>query len=407
MVKLIYVAIQEYRRNVFKKGFILVLLSVPLIMGLNIGVGFFLERVQDNDLPVGYIDKAGILSEPSSITQFNPQLDRIKFIPFLNESDARESLERNEIQAYIVVGKDYFKSRRVDLFFVKKPGENAVREFYDFLQFNLLTSQSPEIAYRASDGTDVAVRSIDGRREVPDSGPTFGILMPLMVNLSFLALLMISSDYMMSAVSEEKENRTIEVLVTTLSPAQIIIGKVMGILAIGITLLTTWTLVILASIRTVVGAGIGWFQDLSFDWGILLATVAIGLPAYVLSAALMTTIGSMATTSKEGSSLSTVFVVLHLLPLYVSIGLFKNHHSYLAVVLSLLPFTSLLTVAMRNLFTIVPAWQVAVSVVVQVVSAVFALWLAARAFRLGMLRYGQRLTWRNLFNLLLIRRGQS
>jgi len=133
------------------------------------------------------------------------------------------------------------------------------------------------------------------------------------------------------------------------------------------------------------------------DWRVLLATLAIGVPAYALAIALMTAIGSMVTTTQEGQSVSSVFVILHMVPLYVSMAFLNQPHGTLAVILSLLPFTSLMTVGMRNLFTIVPTWQILVSVLVQTLSAVAAIWLAGRALRLGMLRYGQRLNWRSLF----------
>jgi ABC-2 type transport system permease protein len=110
----------------------------------------------------------------------------------------------------------------------------------------------------------------------------------------------------------------------------------------------------------------------------------------------MTAIGAMVTTVQEGQSVSAIFFILHAIPLYVSWLFLSKPHSALAVLMSILPFTSLMTVGMRNLFTIVPAWQVMASVVVQALCAVGAIWLASRAFRIGMLRYGQRLTFRNL-----------
>ncbi|MGB2955567.1 MAG: ABC transporter permease, partial [Anaerolineales bacterium] len=143
--------------------------------------------------------------------------------------------------------------------------------------------------------------------------------------------------------------------------------------------------------------GIGWFQDLGMDWSVALAALAIAGPAYVLVAALMTAIGTMATTTQEGQSFSSIFVILHMIPLYVAAFFINKPDGTLAITLSVLPFTSLMTVAMRNIFFSVPAWQVIISVCVQTVCAVGAIWLASRAFRLGMLRYGQKLRWRSLF----------
>ena len=170
----------------------------------------------------------------------------------------------------------------------------------------------------------------------------------------------------------------------------------LGILAISLTLLAAWILVAGLGIFLAFQAGVGWFQDLELDWGIILASAAIAVPAFVLAAALLAALGAMVTTAQEGQSLSMILVILHLTPLWISWGFLTHPNSPLAVTLSILPFTSLMTVAMRNLFSAVPAWQVAASVCIQVPLALGAIWLAGRAFRLGMLRYGQRLTWRSL-----------
>jgi len=206
-----------------------------------------------------------------------------------------------------------------------------------------------------------------------------------------------SSGYTMSAVADEKENRTMEVLVTTISPFQLIGGKILGITAISLTLLCSWVGVIALGIFIGRLVGVNWLNDLSMDWRSVVSVVAIAIPAYLLVSALMTAIGAMVTTTQEGQSVSTVFVVLHLIPLYISWSFLNEPHNSQAVLLSLLPFTSLMTVAFRNLFTIVPTWQVAISVLIQTLCACVAIWLASRAFRLGMLHYGQRMAFRRLF----------
>jgi ABC-2 type transport system permease protein len=77
--------------------------------------------------------------------------------------------------------------------------------------------------------------------------------------------------------------------------------------------------------------------------------------------------------------------------------LMNNPNSPLALGLSLFPLTAPLTMLMRDGLTILPAWQIALSSAIQVLCAAGAIWLAGRAFRLGMLRYGKRLKWREVF----------
>lgn len=101
----------------------------------------------------------------------------------------------------------------------------------------------------------------------------------------------------------------------------------------------------------------------------------------------MTAIGATVTTAQETQTVSGIFVLLHGLPIYLSVVYLTSPHSPLAVLLSLLPFTALATIGMRNLFSIVPTWQVIASMAVQVTCAMGALWLAGRALRSGMLRY--------------------
>ena len=390
------VALYEYRRNVFKKSFLWTLLSIPLMVAFSVGSGFVLESLQDSDLPVGYVDQAGIFEKavPAPISEGEKP---VEFIPFQSEQEALASLEANQIQAYYNLPVEYYETRSIEIVYAKKPAENANRQWWDFLQINLLSDQPKEIAYRIAAGTDVTVRSLDGKRSVADSGPSFGNLMPLLITLAFLALILMSSGYLMGAVAEEKENRTMEIVVTSVSPLQLIVGKLLGILAIGLTLLVTWTLIVILGVYAARMMGIGFFQNLEMDWSVVLATAAIAAPAYILVGALMIAIGTMVTTTQEGQSFSSIFVIFHMIPLYISIAFLNSPDSSLAVVLSVMPFTSLMTIAMRNTFFAVPTWQVAVSVCVQTISALGAIWLASRAFRLGMLRYGQRLSWRGLF----------
>lgn len=390
------VALYEYRRNVFKKSFLFTLLSIPLMVAFSVSIGFVLTSLQNNDLPVGYIDLAHVFDKPIQ-APVSDQAEPVDFIPFQSEDVALASLEAKEIQAYYIIPADYRETRQIEIVYTKKPAQNANVQWYDFLQINLLSDQPAEIAYRIALGTDVTVRSLDGKRTMADSGPTFGNFMPLFISLAFLALILMSSGFLMGAVAEEKENRTMEIVVTSVSPLQLIGGKLLGILAIGLTLLVTWSLIVVLGIFAARMMGIGWFQDLGMDWSVVLATVAIAAPAYVLVAALMIAIGTMVTTTQEGQSFSSIFVIFHMIPLYVAFAFLNNPDSSLAVTLSLLPFTSLMTIAMRNLFYSVPTWQIALSVCVQTVSALGAIWLASRAFRLGMLRYGQRLRWRRLF----------
>jgi ABC-2 type transport system permease protein len=189
-----------------------------------------------------------------------------------------------------------------------------------------------------------------------------------------------------------------EVLVTSISPIQLVVGKVLGIVAISLTQLATWSLV--GILAVVIGGnvlGIEWLQNPSIEWGPILRMIAIAIPAYVLASALMFALGATVAEAQEGQSLGALFFMLHMIPLYLLMVLIENPNGTLSIVLSLLPFTSLLTVGFRSMFAVIPFWQIALSVAIQTLCALGAMWLAAFVFRLGMLRFGQRLKLAEIF----------
>ena len=396
MSKLWYVARHEYERNVFKKSFILALVSVPLVLGGTIGMIALMVALDNNSAPVGYVDHAGLLADPIPAPVGRPE-GGIEFISFPTDEDARAALESKNIQAYYVISPDYSETSRIELVYLKEPGENVSREFHELVRTSLLAQQPPEIAQRAVGGSSVTVRSPDGRREF-HGVPTLGAVLPVLLSVAFLFLLMMSSGYLMQAVVDEKENRTMEVLATSLSPLQLIGGKVVGIVAIGLTQFAAWILVgVLAILIGGNVLSISWLQHPGLDWGPIMAVVAVAIPSYVLASALMFTVGSTVAQDQEGQQIGMLFFMLFMIPIYALVIIGETPDATPSVVLSLLPFTSLMTVGLRSLFSVVPWWQVATSVAIQTTCAAGALWLAARAFRLGMLRYGQRLRIGEIF----------
>ncbi len=400
MSKVWLVAKREFTHNVFRKSFILVLLSVPLIMALNIGIVVFVENLNENDAPLGYVDHSGVLEDPIMLPE-NSSDDPISIIHFQSEDEARAALESEEIQAYYVLGTDYQDTKAAELVYLEEPGRNATRQFSDFLKLNLLTDLPAEISNRVSRGDDVVIRSPDidsgEGREYPSGAPPFGVILPLILCIAFIFLLMITSGFIMEGVVQERENRTMEVLVTSVTPQQMVSGKVLGIVGISFTQLVFW--IIIGIVAVVLGAqvfDIEWLQNTSLDWqGILMITL-IAIPTYILAAALMFTVGSTVTESQEGQAFGPIFLLITLIPTWLIVAIIEDPNGTVPTILSLLPFTSLTTLGLRNMGSAVPMWQVALSFGIQVLFATGAIILAGRAFRLGMLRYGKRLSIREV-----------
>lgn len=406
MSKLLLVARYEYTRNVLTKGFIFALLSLPLIIALLIGMIAFTVRLEERADAVGYVDQAGVLSEPLFPTQRGSSPDSpsraalLPLIDFETEDAARQALEAKDIQAYYVITPDYLETSHVQLVYLKAPGSNVTRQVRDFLQINRLADLPPEIAERAVAGSNLTARwpagGEGGAREFSER--TFiNNFLPLIVGAGFIMLLFMASGYLMQAVVGEKENRTMEVLMTSISPGQLMGGKILGISAVALTQLAGW--VVFAILAVLFGGqvlGLEAFQHLKLEMDLIAIVVAVALPAFVMISALLVALGATVADPQEAQQLTGLFVLPTMIPIWLAGLIIEHPESTLSVVLSLVPFTALTTYSLRVAFTPVPIWQVGISLAILVASAAGAVWFAGRAFRLGMLRYGKRLTLREL-----------
>jgi ABC-2 type transport system permease protein len=316
-------------------------------------------------------------------------------IPFNSKEQAQAALDAGQIQGYYVLPADYMQTGQAELIYNKEPKGSARAQFLNFLAVNLLRDQPAAIANRVTEGTTIVVRSADNNREASEDN-FMDMLFPFLSGFIFFFALSTSSGYLLSAVVEEKENRTMEILVTSVSPGQLMVGKIIGDIAVGITQLLGWLIFIVLSVLV----GRNWFEFLrgvSIHWDSLGLMLLVMLPAFVMICALMAAVGATVTQASEGQQVMGFFTIPLYLPYMLIALLMENPNSPLAVGLSFFPLTAPMTISIRVGFAVIPAWQMVVSVGILVASAVGALWLAGRAFRLGMLRYGQRLRWGEIF----------
>ena len=333
MKKMWLIARYEYLRRASQKGFLFMLASLPLIIALMVGLGMLIESTYRNDTPLGYVDHAGVLADPLPPPQTAASLDQpsvpepVPLIPFASEEQARQALQAGEIQAYYVIAADYRESRRVELFYLKAPAANATSQFRRFMQINLLrdgspAGTSPEAVRRAVAGSRVTVYWPDdmpgGGREF--SGRTFvSNIIPFVLGFAFIMLLFMNSGHLVGLVGDEKENRTIEVLVTSVSPRQLIAGKVAGIMGLVLTEIVSWT-VLLALVVWIGSQAWGWdlLGSIHLDWRPLLAMAATGVPAYVMIAALMAALGATVVEVHDAQQAAGLFALPAMIPYWLA-----------------------------------------------------------------------------------------
>ena len=223
---------------------------------------------------------------------------------------------------------------------------------------------------------------------------------PITAGLIFLIAIYASSDYLMKAVVEEKENRTIEILMTSLPPSKLMLGKVLGVTAVGLTQVVAWFG--LPVLGLIVGSSyLPWLQAVRLGPNLLLLLGAIMLPTYIMLAALMTAAGATVSQVSEAQQFAGMFMLPIMAPFWFLGAIVDSPNSPLALALSFFPLTAPLTLTLRLSVTTIPPWQLGLNIAILVLSAGGAIWLAGRALQVGLLRYGPRLRWREF-----LRRGE-
>lgn len=396
MTKFWRVAWHEYSRHVFRKRFLFALLSMPLFLALMVMLVILVIWMDSNPTPIGYIDHSGLLANPLPQSAVKWPMRTVPMLAYTDESVAKADLQAGKIQAYYILPKDYLQSGQVKEFYIKEPKGIAIEQFTSFLSTNLLVNQPKDIAKRILDGNQLIIRSSDNKREASQER-LVNIILPFISGILFIIAMSTSSGYLMQAVVEEKENRTMEIMVTSVSPGQLMSGKILADIAVGVTQIVVWSLFI--ALILIFGRDfIPFLSGFTFSGGIILILIAVMVPAFIMICGLMAAVGATVTEASEGQQIMGLFTIPIWIP-YILIATFlQNPNSPLAVALSFFPLTAPMTVAMRVGFTNIPNWQVITSIVILVLSAVGSIWLAGRAFRLGMLRYGQRLHWKEIFS---------
>lgn len=386
----------EYSRHVLRKRFLFALLSVPIIIAFIGVVAVLAIFLTENTSPFGYLDYSGLLSDPRPLPPTESWFDKpVQMIRFNNESDAYNALTSGDIQAFYVLEKDYRETANTRLVYMKEPGSNVQSQFRQFVRINLLVSNPPQVVERLVEGTSFEIQSLDKRQRMGED-EWYNILVPLFAGIIFLMVILSSGGYLLQAVVEEKENRTMEIIVTSVSPDQLIAGKIAGNIAVGLTQLLVWILFIIIAILATRDS-IEWVRHLSFSWDYLGLMLLVLLPSFILVAAIMAAIGATVTETREAQQISGLFTLPISIPFYFTYSLMTNPNGPLAVALSFFPLTAPVAIPMRAGFGVIPGWQLTLNIILLVVFAVLSVWLASRTFRIGMLSYGKRLSLTQIF----------
>ncbi len=387
------VARREFLTNVRKRSFLLSAVGMPLFFIALFYVIFALTARQ-YDLAslgiIGYVDRSGILAG---------QVDKpAAFAPFSSENEARAALDAGEIGAFFIVPEDYETTGAITIYGRTDRNPDLEREITAYLVVNLGVDVDPERLARMQKPVETSVLFLDSGRLLNDESFAGLFIVPLVFVLLFSIGAQVTSGYLMSSVVEEKSNRIMEILITTITPFQLLIGKIIGLGAVGLLQLAIW---IGAGLTVVeINRNAPLIQGLALPPDLVVIALVYFILSYFLQASLMAGIGAAAGGEQESQQIAGILSLVFLLPYFFMISFITNPGGFIPVLFTFIPFTAPVAVIARMAFSTVPLEQIVISMAILFVTALLIAWASARIFRWSLLMYGKRPSLRQLIGAL-------
>lgn len=405
MNKTLAILKHEFITTITRKGFIAMAIIFPLIGFAAIGI-FQLTQVvskpsEDVDVP-----KIGFIDEASGFTYYSGDYGNIELVPYMEQDSATEALVAEEIDEYFIIPEDYVQSGLVLRYHILKELEMSGEKYAairSFLQDNLLKDKiTPEIVERVKYPLGVQSIRLDEAGEIATDQGGFGaFLVPMVFGFLLIISIGASSGYLLQGLGEEKENRVMEILLSSVSTRQLLVGKVLGLGGAGLIQVVFWLISTVVMVQLASSTIGGFFTDVHIPENAVLLGIIYYVLGYLLFAVIMAGIGAITANPKEGSQMSVLLILPAILPFYVAIIFLRDHPDHIiGTILTLFPVTAPMSVFVRMGMSEIAPWQIIVSVCLLILSIVGGLWVAAKAFRAFLLMYGKTPSFREILRLL-------
>lgn len=397
MHKIWLLARATYWQRVRSGAFLVLTLGLPLIMVISGAVPFYLQQQSDQQPVLGYVDFTGRLANVERVESEDMLL---VFIAYANVAAAQQALAGEEIGGYLVIPENYFQGQAPIFYAVQEPDNSLKTALVTFMRRAILPGAPAWFLERLEDPSQVTyVDHTSGQTVEAGIGLVIRIALPFVLALMFALTLLTGANQMGSAIIREKDQRAMEMIITSISPMELVAGKVLGLTGLSLTQVTLW------ASGGVIALGLLLFntnalQSLAIPWHVVIWAILLGGPGYFLYAILAAGLGLVAGDSRQAQQLAGLLGLVGLAPLWLAGLLVNAPHAPLAVALTLFPLTAPIVGLMRMAFGQVPFWQLAASLVLLIASLVASIWLVARIFRAAMLMYGQALRPRQLWQVL-------
>ena len=392
------IARHEFVTTIRRKAFIILTLAFPVLALL----GLLASEVISGLAPatevekevIGYVDATGLFTD--TILH-----ERISLQPFATPEAARTALLDGDVKQFFIIPPDYLTSGLVQRFTIERDlepaGETQVL-IRDFLLGNLLKGKAPpEVIERVKSPLNMVSTVLTETGEVaPNQGGFAAFIVPYIFSILLLLAIFFSSGYLLQGLGEEKENRVMEVLLSSVSSKQLLAGKVLGLGAVGLVQIIIWLL----SVRVLTSIVNNQWSDvigaLQIPGEFLVLGTIYFVLGYVFFAVLMAGVGAVSPTAREGQQMSTLFTLPAVVPMWAMPFIIQNPDHVVSRVMTLFPVTAPITVMIRFGLTEIPLWEITISIILLAASTVGLFLLCARVFRTFLLMYGKRPGFREI-----------
>ncbi|NQT02470.1 MAG: ABC transporter permease [Planctomycetes bacterium] len=421
MRKILKIAQREYIETVKTKAFLLGIVMLPLIIGAII---FFTSRmsrdktgpqppvkVAVNDLSNELADEIKASFEKHNQENPNRQIQlqklEIQQNPDELEEQARNNLRQGEVDVYVVLDRDVLDgSGKIHLYTYKQKASNIdILSTIEYIFYKTVVNQRYKMQNLSQELLEklrnvpierVEIGSAEGQDRVQSKTDS---VLKMMVPFFFMYLMFLgiisSGQQMVSSVIEEKNSRVIEVLLSALSPFELMAGKILGLAGTGLTLVGLWAGAAFLTARS---------QNLNIE---VTAEIVVYFAIYyilgfLLVSSILAAAGSVCNTIKETQSLMMPMTMVFIIPLLSWFKVVQDPNGLMSRIFSFIPPLTPLVMVLR-LSSGSDIWivEIIASIILLAVTVLIAIWSAAKIFRTGILMYGKRLSVREVCKCLL------
>lgn len=406
---------REYMTRIKSKGFIAATILVPVGFAAMFGIGVFIS-VWDSDITfeIGVIDNTEVLVQ--SLEDLNA--DRYTDFSNVSEDSLRSLVQQEQITGYVILDEDNIATdKTIELIYSGSGGIQLLNSIRSDMR-EVIREERLQRADVSEDIKNIFETSIalDSRRltaegeETEDDTAFFTFVGMAMGFVIFFAIFGYGG-YIMRGVIEEKTNRIVEVITSSVKPIELLSGKMAGVGALAITQFGIWIIAlfglssiagpIAASLMTdqstqmseAMGAAeqaeVPAFLDIpTIETSLIVYFILFFILGYVLYSSLFAAIGSAADSETDTQQLMMPVTIPIMLAYFIMFHAWRSPDSTLSIISSLIPFFSPIVMITRIAITEVPFWQIGLAMFLMLLTFVGTMWLSARIYKVGILSYG-------------------